>query len=133
VRNRERRDEKRRERLRGEERSDHRGEERQERRWGERLECRVHRERQPDAWAAGQRLAAEHLARQGASESGLQAAALIQAVRSRAMASAAELQQVVPAGPEPSRERQAQQLDEPASAPERRVSQQQEPLEREPA
>jgi hypothetical protein len=71
----------------------------------------------------------------------LQAAALIRAVRSRATASAAALQQVVLARPEPSRERQAQQPDEPASAQEQRVSQQQErqasqqrdPREREPA
>jgi hypothetical protein len=58
---------------------------------------------------------------------------LIRAVRSRATASAAALQQVVPARPEWILERQAQQPDEPASAPERRVSQQPEPREREPA
>jgi len=86
-----------------------------------------------DAWVAGQRLAAERLARQGASESGLQAAALIRAVWSRAMVSAVARQQVVLARPEPSRERQAQQPDEPASASERRVLQRPEQREREPA
>jgi len=86
-----------------------------------------------DAWAAGKRLAAERLARQDASESGLQAAALIRAFRSRAMASAVARQQVVLVRPEPNRERQAQQPDEPASAPERRVSKRPEPREREPA
>ena len=109
---------------------EHRGEERL---GVERLDFRVRQVLQPDAWAAVQRLAAERLARQGVSESGLQAAALIQAVQSRAMVSAAARQQVVLARPEPSRERQAQQPDEPASAPERQVSQQPEPREREPA
>ncbi len=90
---------------------DHQGEERL---GGERLGFRVRQVLCRDAWVAGQRLEAEHLARQGASESGLQAAALIRAVRSRATASAAALQQVVLARPEPSRERQAQQPDEPA-------------------
>jgi hypothetical protein len=53
VQNQEHRDEERRERLRGEERLDHRAE--------GRLKCRVHRERQPDAWAAGQLQLAERL------------------------------------------------------------------------
>jgi hypothetical protein len=110
---------------------EHRGEERL---GGERLDFRVRQVLCPDAWVAVQRLAAERLARrQGASESGLQAAALIRAVRSRATASAAALQQVVSARPEWILERQAQQPDEPASAPERRVSQQPEPRELEPA
>jgi hypothetical protein len=87
---------------------------------------------QPDAWEAGQRLPAERPARQGASESGLQAAAPIRAARLRAMVSAVARQQVL-ARPEPVPERQAQQPDEPASAQEQRVSQQQEPPEREPA
>jgi hypothetical protein len=108
VQNQEHRDEERRERLRGEERLDHRGEERQERRRGERLEFRVRRVQQPDAWAAGKRQPAERLVQQGASESGLQAAALIRAARSWAMVSAAARQQVPLARPEPGRERQAQ-------------------------
>jgi hypothetical protein len=90
---------------------------------------------------AGQRLPAERPARQGASESGLQAAAPIRAAPSRAMVSAVARQRVVLARPEPVRERQAQRPVEPASAQEQRVSQQQEqpasqqpePQEREPA
>jgi hypothetical protein len=82
VQNQDHRDEERRERLRGEEPLDHRAEERQERRRGERLEFRVRRVQQPDAWAAGQRPPAERPVQQGASESGLQAAAPIRAVRS---------------------------------------------------
>jgi hypothetical protein len=78
----------------------------QEHRRGERLEFRVHRVQQPDAWAAGQRQPAERLVQQDAWESGLQAAALIRAARSRAMVSAAAPQQVL-ARPEPGRERQA--------------------------
>ena len=105
----------------------------EERLGGERLDFRVRQVPQPDAWVAGQRRLVERLARQGASESELQAAALIRAVRSRAMVSAVARQQVVLARPEPSRERQAQQPDEPASAPERRVSQRPEQREREPA
>ena len=62
---------------------------------------------------------------QGASESGLQAAA-IRAARSWAMVSAAARQQVVLARPEPGRECQAQQPDEAASAPEQQVSEQRE-------
>jgi hypothetical protein len=81
---------------------------------------------QPDAWAAGQRQPAERLVQQGASESGLQAAAQIRAARSWAMVSAAARQQVVLARPEPGRERQAQQSDEPASALEQQVSEQRE-------
>lgn len=116
---------------------EHRGEERL---GGERLDFRVRWVLQPDAWVAGQRLAAERLLRQDASESGLQAAALILAVRSQAMVSAVARQQEMPARPESVRERQGQQPDELASAPERRVSQQQEqqasqqpePPEREP-
>jgi hypothetical protein len=49
------------------------------------------------------------------------------------MVSAAARQQVLLARLESGRERQAQQPDEPASAQEQRVSQQQEPPEREPA
>jgi len=82
VQNRGHRDEERREGLQGAERLDHRGEGRQERRRGERLKCRVHREQQPDAWAAGHRQLAEPLVQQGASELGLQASALIRAARS---------------------------------------------------
>ena len=122
VQNQEHLDEERRERLRGEEPLDHRDEERLERRRGERLEFRVRRVQQPDAWAAGQRQPAERLVQQGASESGLQAAAPIRAVRSRAMVSAAAPQQVLLARPEPGRERQAQQPDEPAPVREQRVS-----------
>ena len=48
------------------------------------------------------------------------------AARSRAMVSAVARQQVVLARPEPGRERQAQQPDEPASAREQRVSEQRE-------
>jgi hypothetical protein len=126
VQNREHRDEERRERLRGEERLDHRGEERQERRRDERLKFRVHRVQQPDAWAAGQRQPAERLVQQGAWESGLQAAALIRAARSWATVSAVARKQVPLARPEPGRERQAQQPDEPAPAREQRVSEQRE-------
>jgi hypothetical protein len=122
VQNQEHRDEERRERLRGEERLDHRDEERQERRRGERLEFRVHRVQQPDAWAAGQRQPAERPVQQGAWESGLQAAAPIRAARSRATVSAVARQQVVLARPEPGRERQAQQPDEPAPVREQQVS-----------
>jgi hypothetical protein len=81
---------------------------------------------QPDAWEAAQRLPAERPAQQGASESELQAAAPIRAARSRAMVSAVAQQQVVLARPEPGRERQAQQPDEPASALEQQVSEQRE-------
>ena len=101
---------------------EHRDEERRERLRGERLEFRVRRVQQPDAWAAGQRQPAERLVQQGASESGLQAAAPIRAVRSRAMVSEAAPQQVLLARPEPGRERQAQQPDEPAPVREQRVS-----------
>ncbi len=111
---------------RDEERLDHRGEERQERRRGERLEFRVRLVQQPGAWAAGQRQPAERLVQQGASESGLQAAAPIRAARSWAMVSALAPQQVVLARPEPGRERQAQQPDEPAPVREQRVSEQRE-------
>ena len=79
----------------------------------------------PSAFA-GQRQPAERLVQQGASESGLQAAALIRAARSWAMVSAAARQQVVLARPEPGRECQAQQPDEPASAPEQQFSEQRE-------
>jgi hypothetical protein len=92
----------------------------------EQLDFRVRQVPQPDAWVAGQGLEAERLRLRDASELGLQAAALIRAVRSRATASAVARQQVVLARPKPSRVRQAQQPDEPASVPERRVSQQQE-------
>ena len=126
VQNQGHRDEERRERLRGEERSDHRGEERQERRWGERLEFRVHREQQPDAWAAGHRQLAEPLVQQGASESELQAAAPIQGARSWAMVSAVARQEMLLARPEPGRGLQALQPDEPAPAREQRVSEQRE-------
>jgi len=52
----------------------------EERLGGERLGFRVRQVLCRDAWAAGKRLAAERLARQDASDSGLQAAALIRAV-----------------------------------------------------
>ena len=74
VQNQEHRDEAHRERLRGE-----------ERRPGARLARRVHREQQQDAWAAGHRQPEERLVQQGASESGLRAAALIRAARWWAM------------------------------------------------
>ena len=117
---------------------DHSGEERL---GGEQLDFQVRQMLQPDAWVAGQHLAAERLRRQDASESELQAAALTRVARPRATASAVARQQVMLARPEPSRELQVQQPDEPAPSPERRVSeqrerqalQQPEPREREPA
>jgi hypothetical protein len=123
VQNQEHRDE---EGLRGEEPLDHRAEKRQEHRRGERLECRVHREQQPDAWAAGHRQLAERLVQQGASESELQAAAPIQGARSWAMVSAVARQEMLLARPELGRGRQAPQPDEPAPAREQRVSEQRE-------
>ena len=132
MQNQERRDEKRREGLQGAELLDHRGEERQERRQGERLEFRVHRVQQPDAWAAGQRQPAERLVQQGASESGLQAAAPIQGARSWAMVSAVARQEVLLARPEPGRGRQAPQPDELVPAREQRVSEQRRPAAQQP-